>query len=117
MSSFSRKARRAAEKEQRKAAKGGNPHGLLPEQLLTEAEYNDLEFRIKQQVIEQVIVKVLAVALMVIMEHWHKISVRKTRVDSFAELFINKINTLYDDEGIDTYIKILERYKLHINWK
>lgn len=61
--------------------------------------------------------QILAVCCKILMEHYGEIHVRKTRLEKFVELYGRGLEMLGDDESTEQYLRYIESYGIHINWK
>lgn len=61
--------------------------------------------------------QILAVCCKILMEHYGEIHVRKTRLEKFVELYGRGLEMLGDDESTEQYLRYIENYGIHINWK
>lgn len=61
--------------------------------------------------------QILAVCCKILMEHYSEIHVRKTRLEKFVELYGRGLEMLGDDESTEQYLRYIESYGIHINWK
>jgi hypothetical protein len=61
--------------------------------------------------------QILAVCCKILMEHYSEIHVRKTRLEKFIELYGRGLEMLGDDESTEQYLRYIESYGIHINWK
>ena len=61
--------------------------------------------------------QILAVCCKILMEHYGEIHVRKTRLEKFIELYGRGLEMLGDDESTEQYLRYIESYGIHINWK
>ncbi len=61
--------------------------------------------------------QILAVCCKILMEHYSEIHVRKTRLEKFVELYGCGLEMLGDDESTEQYLRYIESYGIHINWK
>lgn len=61
--------------------------------------------------------QILAVCCKILMEHYSEIHVRKTRLEKFIELYGRGLEMLGDDESTEQYLRYIENYGIHINWK
>ena len=61
--------------------------------------------------------QILAVCRKILMEHYGEIHVRKTRLEKFVELYGRGLEMLGDDESTEQYLRYIENYGIHINWK
>lgn len=61
--------------------------------------------------------QILAVCCKILMEHYGEIHVRKTRLEKFIELYGRGLEMLSDDESTEQYLRYIESYGIHINWK
>lgn len=61
--------------------------------------------------------QILAVCCKILMEHYGEIHVRKTRLEKFVELYGRGLKMLGDDESTEQYLRYIENYGIHINWK
>lgn len=61
--------------------------------------------------------QILAVCCKILMEHYGEIHVRKTRLEKFIELYGRALEMLGDDESTEQYLRYIESYGIHINWK
>lgn len=61
--------------------------------------------------------QILAVCCKILMEHYGEIHVRKTRLGKFVELYGRGLEMLGDDESTEQYLRYIENYGIHINWK
>ena len=61
--------------------------------------------------------QILAVCCKILMEHYGEIHIRKTRLEKFVELYGRGLEMLGDDESTEQYLRYIENYGIHINWK
>ena len=61
--------------------------------------------------------QILAVCCKILMEHYGEIHVRKTRLEKFVKLYGRGLEMLGDDESTEQYLRYIENYGIHINWK
>lgn len=61
--------------------------------------------------------QILAVCCKILMEHYGEIHVRKTRLEKFIGLYGRGLEMLGDDESTEQYLRYIESYGIHINWK
>ena len=61
--------------------------------------------------------QILAVCCKILMEHYGEIHVRKTRLEKFVELYGRGLEMMGDDESTEQYLRYIENYGIHINWK
>lgn len=61
--------------------------------------------------------QILAVCCKILVEHYGEIHVRKTRLEKFVELYGRGLEMLGDDESTEQYLRYIENYGIHINWK
>lgn len=84
---------------------------------LTEAEYNDIVERVKNDLIEKWVYKVMAIAADAVMNNYGKLKNKETRISILAKLF---------EEGLDNIDKmpnrqlevarILEKHGMKVEW-
>lgn len=84
---------------------------------LTEAEYQDIVVRVKNDLIEKWVYKVMAVAADAVMNNYGKLKNKETRISVLAKLF---------EEGLDNIDKmpnrqlevarILEKHGMKVEW-
>lgn len=84
---------------------------------LTEAEYQDIVERVKNDLIEKWVYKVMAIAADAVMNNYGKLKNKETRISILAKLF---------EEGLDNIDKmpnrqlevarILEKYGMKVEW-
>ena len=84
---------------------------------LTEAEYNDIVERVKNDLIEKWVYKVMAIAADAVMNNYGKLKNKETRISVLAKLF---------EEGLDNIDKmpnrqlevarILEKHGMKVEW-
>lgn len=90
---------------------------VKPTSALTEAEYNDIVERVKNDLIDKWVYKVLAISADVIVNNYGKLKNRENRLNVLAQLYEEGLNNI--DKMPDRQLEIarvLEKYGLKVEW-
>lgn len=84
---------------------------------LTEAEYQDIVERVKNDLIEKWVYKVMAIAADAVMNNYGKLKNKETRISVLAKLFEEGLDNI--DKMPDRQLeiaRILEKYGMKVEW-
>ncbi len=84
---------------------------------LTEAEYQDIVERVKNDLIEKWVYKVMAIAADAVMNNYGKLKNKETRINVLAKLFEEGLNNIDNmpDRQLEV-AKILEKHGMKVEW-
>ena len=84
---------------------------------LTEAEYQDIVERVKNDLIEKWVYKVMAIAADAVMSNYGKLKNKETRINVLAKLFEEGLNNIDNmpDRQLEV-AKILEKHGMKVEW-
>lgn len=84
---------------------------------LTEAEYQDIVERVKNDLIEKWVYKVMAIAADIMVNSYGKLNKKETRLNVLAKLYEEGLNNI--DKMPDRQLeiaRILEKYGMKVEW-
>lgn len=84
---------------------------------LTEAEYQDIVERVKNDLIEKWVYKVMAIAADAVMNNYGKLKNKETRINVLAKLFEEGLNNIDKMPNRQLEVaRILEKHGMKVEW-
>lgn len=90
---------------------------VKPVSTLTEDEYNDIVERVKNDLIEKWVYKVLAISADIMVNSYGKLNKKETRLDVLAKLYEEGLENIDKMPNRQLEIaKVLEKHGLKVEW-